>query len=814
MQRTRRNAWGVKLAIVVCVTVGMISAFAARQAWSADQDERAKAAAEEKKKADKKKADDIQAQMKAAMERYEAEQKAVEEQRRNDPTWKPSHEELSVIHVGRRGEMLRTFCLRADGNVLAGCGGQQAITVVRDGKPETKMTGEPGEVRVFTREGKLVEKWPVKTAPQVICVGSDGKVYVGGEGLLLKLDATGKLLEEAELPSLAEEKTDEKKSDEKDKADDKKKEGPEQAYAARLRREVFGIAVTRNDVFAVCLSRKGFQLSVWRMGHDFKNPKEIIQGLVGCCGQMDIQARGKEVWIPENGRHRVLCYDREGKQLSSFGKNDRKAADGFGGCCEPKNIRLLPGGDILTAESQDPLAIKRFSAEGKFLGVVAMPKFTNGCTRVCVDADRDGRVFVLDTGDSAIHVFADKRDQPSHKLASTIRLAETGELMPVPGFGLNNDGNLVVAYYHQADAPAKNVGEIRVLDTKGKVLDTWKLEFSPQMINVAQDGTVYVAGAGKIARLDKSGKPIQTVDLPTDAKPVTEDKEAEAARKAKIAELTPKMQKLSEEMRPITTEMTKIQVELNKIRAEVGKPEADKEKLEADIKRLEADRTKKAEQLQALQKDLQPVSRQLAELRQVDIEKLAAARRTVTGIAAGDRDVFVACSATKSFGIEVWRMDRDFANPKRIVGELRGCCGNMDVQTHAGDLFVAENVLKRVVRYDREGKQIASWGSTDRKSLEGFGSCCNPMNTCFDAGGNLYTSEAVVGRIKKYTADGKLLGLVGTVDVAAGCTRVTVAATPDGKRIFLLDGPQIRVLEQQNEGKAEKKETAMSNSEK
>jgi sugar lactone lactonase YvrE len=52
------------------------------------------------------------------------------------------------------------------------------------------------------------------------------------------------------------------------------------------------------------------------------------------------------------------------------------------------------------------VAIKRFTPEGKFLGVVAVPTFETGCVRVTVDISPDGqRFYLLDTGSDAIHVF-------------------------------------------------------------------------------------------------------------------------------------------------------------------------------------------------------------------------------------------------------------------------------------------------------------------------------------------------------------------------------------------------------------------------
>ena len=145
---------------------------------------------------------------KRVQDEYEAEQRALEKQIRDDPAWQPSHVEIAVIHVkAGKDEVLddfvHTFCLDPEGNVLLGCGGvRQEIT--GDEKTEViKTHRDPTELRRYTPEGKLLKAWKVATEPQAICVLPDGTIFVAGDGKLLKLDAEGKQLAEAPLPSLA-----------------------------------------------------------------------------------------------------------------------------------------------------------------------------------------------------------------------------------------------------------------------------------------------------------------------------------------------------------------------------------------------------------------------------------------------------------------------------------------------------------------------------------------------------------------------------------------------------------------------------------
>lgn len=168
-----------------------------------------------------------------------------------------------------------------------------------------------------------------------------------------------------------------------------------------------GIAVAEKDLFIVC-SGPGYSFNAWRTSHDLQDAKLIVQGLRGCCGQMDCQTHGGDLWIPMNTQHKVYRYDRDGTELSKFGKRDREAADGFGGCCEPKNLRFGEDGSAYCSESGPPVCVKRFSLDGKFQNVVCFPVYGTGCVRVSVDLC-DEKVFLLSPNENAIYVFAPKQ---------------------------------------------------------------------------------------------------------------------------------------------------------------------------------------------------------------------------------------------------------------------------------------------------------------------------------------------------------------------------------------------------------------------
>jgi hypothetical protein len=165
-----------------------------------------------------------------------------------------------------------------------------------------------------------------------------------------------------------------------------------------------GLAVADKDLFVIC-SGPGYTYNAWRITPDFDEPKMILSGLRGCCGQMDCQTHDGRLWLAMNSQHKVQCYDRDGKQLSEFGKEDREAADGFGGCCEPKNLRFSQDGKfVYAAQSGPPVCVKRFTLDGVFQDVVCFPICETGCVRVSVDV-HESTFFLMNPDESAIYVF-------------------------------------------------------------------------------------------------------------------------------------------------------------------------------------------------------------------------------------------------------------------------------------------------------------------------------------------------------------------------------------------------------------------------
>jgi len=272
----------------------------------------------------------------------------------------------------------------------------------------------------------------------------------------------------------------------------------------------------------------------------------------------------------------------------------------------------------------------------------------------------------------------------THVQFRSLCLSPETKIERISTFCLDSDGNLLVCDLARS--------EIKVVDPEDKLVATWKPGFPPESIHLAADGTVYVGGFGKLARLDKSGRVLLTVEA----------------------------------------------------------------------------------------------------------EKGGFPRAKAAALATMGDDLFVSFGTGRSTRAKatIVRFTLDFKRPVEIAAGLRGCCQRLDMVARGGVLYVAENGAHRMVKYDRTGAVLGRWGRRDRTGVEGFGSCCNPMNLCFGPEGELYTSESGLGRVKRYTPEGEFLGLVGYADtarftragrLAASCSNIPAFPNADATCVYVMD---------------------------
>jgi len=321
--------------------------------------------------------------------------------------------------------------------------------------------------------------------------------------------------------------------------------------------------------------------------------------------------------------------------------------------------------------------------------------------------------------------------------------------------------------------PQKNaVSEVHVLTPEGKELKTWTVQFHANSLNIAPDGTVYVAGDGKVARFDREGKELLKVELP---------------HIAKLLENMDGMKKKAEEQlkqqKDQYKQMLKTYEEMKK-KIEDKKPE-DRTKLES--RQLE-------QYTQIL--DSFKVSNKYYETMTVDtiVQQITSRLRIINAIAVSEKDVFIVCGESEGYGFAVWRMNHEFGDATQVKSNVIGCCGQMDVQCCGNDIYLAENTRHQFAKYDRDGKPLGSWGKTGKETEPGcFGGCCNPMNLRCGATGDVFTAESE-GIIKHFSPKGDFLGIAGKTSLTGGCKCVAVSVAPEADRLYLCDVPNSRIV--------------------
>ena len=401
-------------------------------------------------------------------------------------------------------------------------------------------------------------------------------------------------------------------------------------------------------------------------------------------------------------------------------------------------------------------------------------------------------------GDQAVpEEEVDPLSLPTHEQTGTIAIPAGDTQLAIHTFCLDGEGRLLATCggqrleYVQSETGYEikeitDAAGIKVLSPSGELLATWPLEVTPQAINVAPDGTIFAGGQGQLVKLDKNGKVLATANAPNVAElpplpeipppaPAPDKDDAAAAEKEK--EKQAQLEALNKQMEESRKEVQEIYARMQK--AEEAKDEAAKAAAAAEFETVLGRYQAVYQKIEALTVD----ARTLA----IRARSAALRQRAIAGLAVTAQDVFVVCPSAQGFGFDVWRTDHNFAEAKRIVTRLSGCCGQMDVQAHEGTVFVPENGRKRVVCFDREGKEICTWGESARTDVVGFGSCCNPMNLRIGPEGVVYTSESSIGRVKRFKPDGEFLGVVGTVTIVPGCKHVAIAVSPDGKTVYMLD---------------------------
>ena len=405
---------------------------------------------------------------------------------------------------------------------------------------------------------------------------------------------------------------------------------------------------------------------------------------------------------------------------------------------------------------------------------------------------------------------------PTHHQSKIIKANQDGlDATKLNCFCMTLDGRVLAGCGTNADN-----GEIRVFDAQGDYVESWKTPVMVEAINVrASDGRVFVAGNGKLVQLDDSGTVMLTKASPhasVSKEQAAKMREAIVQQMSQRAEAYKNQSKVYEQQIVIYTDkINELEAKLEEIKANADADDDAAEEAEGDdededgdddadddddaqrtIEMMEKQLTQNNRVKNSLEMTLELWSKRIEQMGdaepseediQQQIESQIARKLAVASISAVDDKVYIACSESVGYGYCVWKISDDFTSGEQVVGDLRGCCGQMDVQANAQGIYVAENSRDRVICYDHNGEEVTHWGHNAREGIRGFGSCCNPMNVAFGPEDTVYTAESGTGRIKQYSAKGELLQVVGSADLVPGCKKVSIGVSNDGNRVFMLD---------------------------
>lgn len=353
----------------------------------------------------------------------------------------------------------------------------------------------------------------------------------------------------------------------------------------------------------------------------------------------------------------------------------------------------------------------------------------------------------------------------THKQVRFIQPEHNGKPIELNTFCLDKSGNILacvggdtVEYVAAEDGSfeTKTISSPKLLQTyspDGKLLHEVSLDFKPTAVNQAPNGTIFVAGSGRIANVSSEGKLLLVADSPHLGDLAEMKKKAEEAAKVQMDQLTGSL----------TAQIERLDTTLTKLKEKPAEELTDRDKLR--LKTLQEQKQMYCDQEKEMQTMYSSYFSADAMLERV---------LEITSMAVTSKDVFLCCGSSEGHGYEVWRTNHELSSPKKVVDSLGGCCGQCDIQANEDHLILAENTKFQVGLLNRDGERVTSFGQQDRTSQDGFGSCCNPMNVRCCSNGDILTAESSIGYIKRFDSEGKFLGTVGKAKIGGGCKHVAI----------------------------------------
>ncbi len=164
----------------------------------------------------------------------------------------------------------------------------------------------------------------------------------------------------------------------------------------------------------------------------------------------------------------------------------------------------------------------------------------------------------------------------------------------------------------------------------------------------------------------------------------------------------------------------------------------------------------------------------------------------ITAICSTEDYVFVADAGTR----KLKRFLKDKGNPGKFLqnediadrfSKFIIPSAYFDIKNGPNETIWVVNPGKHTLEnYSYTGVLLTSWTRPSIK-IEGFSGCCNPVHIAVGTGGNIFTSEKGINRIKEYSPKGELLGVVvGPQGIGYYLEHPDIAVNSSGV-VFLLD---------------------------
>ena len=275
-----------------------------------------------------------------------------------------------------------------------------------------------------------------------------------------------------------------------------------------------------------------------------------------------------------------------------------------------------------------------------------------------------------------------------------IQPEHNGKPIELNTFCLDKSGNILacvggdtVEYVAAEDGSfeTKTISSPKLLQTyspDGKLLHEVSLDFKPTAVNQAPNGTIFVAGSGRIANVSSEGKLLLVADSTHLGDLAEMKKKAEEAAKVQMDQLTGSL----------TAQIERLDTTLTKLKEKPAEELTDRDKLR--LKTLQEQKQMYCDQEKEMQTMYSSYFSADAMLERV---------LEITSMAVTSKDVFLCCGSSEGHGYEVWRTNHELSSPKKVVDSLGGCCGQCDIQANEDHLILAENTKFQVGLLNRDG---------------------------------------------------------------------------------------------------------------